>query len=561
MKRLKKLSSEKKRKLGLVFSLSILVFGLVPHIILTIKSGSNHSYIIEPLSLESSDGIYISAWKYTPTGEKKNGGIVVGHYFSGSKLHMHPLSSELAKRGFTVINIDFRGHGASGGTLGRGFENDMNAAINYLKYNVSYITEIGLVGHSYGGKIASKLASSRASEINATVTIGRVPYDVTNISNLLVAVGTFEPALADDDLIKFLKLYTNRENVTIGERYGDFSSGNNTKVYVASFSEHIFEVWDSSIIYHTVQWFEQAFNLAFADNVFVTAPVFQFFSILTLAGIIMFTFVIVTYLSNYLFKHKVGYPEKTILEELGDISFTKFMNYYMIYAVLIGLIIFLFLLELSAGSLPLSSAGLILILTIVNAIGTIFIYGFFIMRKSNGLKLKDIGKKIKKMSMYNSKQSIIFGIFCALLVILSISSIWHWSVMNVLLSIQEIGIMASIFFISFPFFLIKEFYFRTVQGRLKTSSWFREYFYMVFIGIFMDSFLFGMGKLINWVDLIYMPNTFLYLFVWIIFSIIHQFNTTWIYMFSGRNILGSTVFSSMFFAWMSIIFLPSLGFL
>ena len=206
MSRLKGLSSKEKRKIGLIISLLITSFGLVPHIILTVLSHSNQSYTIEPISLESSKGIYISAWKYTPTGEKNQGGIVVGHYLSGSKLHMHPLSSELAKQGFTVINIDFRGHGASGGTLGRGFESDMNSAIDYLKNNVPSITEIGLIGHSYGGKIASKLAISRSSEINATVVIGRVPHDVTNISNLLVAVGTYEPALTENDIFKFLRL-------------------------------------------------------------------------------------------------------------------------------------------------------------------------------------------------------------------------------------------------------------------------------------------------------------------------------------------------------------------
>ena len=79
MSRLKELSSKEKRKIGLVISLLIISFGLVPHIILTIISNSNYSYTIEPISLESSGGIYISAWKYTPTGEKNQGGIVVGH--------------------------------------------------------------------------------------------------------------------------------------------------------------------------------------------------------------------------------------------------------------------------------------------------------------------------------------------------------------------------------------------------------------------------------------------------------------------------------------------------
>ena len=78
MSRLKEFNSKKKRKIGLAVSLLIICIGLVPHIILTFMSNPNHSYIVEPIKLESSDGIYISAWKYTPTGEKNHGGIEIG---------------------------------------------------------------------------------------------------------------------------------------------------------------------------------------------------------------------------------------------------------------------------------------------------------------------------------------------------------------------------------------------------------------------------------------------------------------------------------------------------
>ena len=316
-----------------------------------------------------------------------------------------------------------------------------------------------------------------------------------------------------------------------------------------------------SIIYQTIQWFKQAFDIEITEDVLITAPIYQLFAYITVFGVILLSFILLTYISKNIFKRKINYPEKEILRELEDISYKQLRNYYMIYVVLIGVIIFLFLLELSAGVIPLSTAGIILIFTIGNALGTIIVYYFLIVRKTDTLTFSDIGRKIKKMCNLNSKHSLIFGIFAALLFIIAFSSTWHWSVVNVLASLQEIGIMIIIIFIAFPFFLLKEFYFRTVQGRLKSLSRSREYFSMVLIGIFMDSFLFGIAKLFNWMDVIYMPDIFLYLLVWIIFSIIYQFTTTWVYMLSGRNILGSTVFISVFFAWMSIIFLPSLGFL
>ena len=77
---LKNLRSDKK-KLGLLISISILCIGVIPLLILTFIPELKNLYTIEPLGLETEDGVYISAFKYTPKGEKSHGGIVVGHGF------------------------------------------------------------------------------------------------------------------------------------------------------------------------------------------------------------------------------------------------------------------------------------------------------------------------------------------------------------------------------------------------------------------------------------------------------------------------------------------------
>jgi hypothetical protein len=61
--------------------------------------------------------------------------------------------------------------------------------------------------------------------------------------------------------------------------------------------------------------------------------------------------------------------------------------------------------------------------------------------------------------------------------------------------------------------------------------------------------------LIAWGDT---PISFvaLALFVFILFSIIQQIITTWVYMYSGRNIVGSTLFLSIMYAWMIVNFFP-----
>ena len=158
-------------------------------------------------------------------------------------------------------------------------------------------------------------------------------------------------------------------------------------------------------------------------------------------------------------------------------------------------------------------------------------------------------------------RSIFFGIIIALISILSIAAIWHWSVHHTLPTIRGAGKMILLTLISFPFFLIKEFYFRNVQGRLETSNKFEEYFVMVGIGIFMDNFLIISIIIIGKLNLAYLPPYALYLLAWVIFSIIQNITVTWVYINSGRNILGSTIFISIFYSWMIVVFFPSYGFL
>ena len=140
--------------------------------------------------------------------------------------------------------------------------------------------------------------------------------------------------------------------------------------------------------------------------------------------------------------------------------------------------------------------------------------------------------------------------------IFSISAVYHWSVQYALPSPKEFGTIMGMTFIHFPFFLIKEFYFRNVQGKFKTKSPYREYFSMVGIGIFMDNLLIGLLMLITWLHLFSGPVSALYLSVWVMFSIYQQFAVTWVYMWSGRNILGSTIFLCIFYSWMAVIFFP-----
>ncbi len=127
-----------KKKLALVVSGLIIITGVIPLIILIFAADLNNPYTIESISLTSEDGIRLNTLKYTPSDDN-GGGVVVAHGYCGNAQHMQPMSIELAKRGFTVINIDFRGHGASEGyLLSTELINDVKAAVEYLE-NIDYV--------------------------------------------------------------------------------------------------------------------------------------------------------------------------------------------------------------------------------------------------------------------------------------------------------------------------------------------------------------------------------------------------------------------------------------
>ncbi|MCK4285779.1 MAG: hypothetical protein KAX18_06235, partial [Candidatus Lokiarchaeota archaeon] len=386
--------------------------------------------------------------------------------------------------------------------------------------------------------------------------------NVAAISNLLIAAGMYDTGLTEDRILEVLRIYTGQENVVIDKLYfGDFNGGNNTKGFISPFSGHLTEIMDTAIIYQTVQWFEQAFNGELGRDVFITATILQIFSYVALAGIILLNAVLIIYIRNFLFKDKISYPERELLKDYRGISYKKLLLYYTVPVALIQFFFFLILSDLSIGIIPFSTTTITLSLIIGAAIGIFIVYNFLLLNWQDQFSIKDFFLKIKSMISRNSGRSTIYGIVVGLMVILSIAAIWHWSVQNSLPTLEGVGRMILIILISFPFFLIKEFYYRNVQGRLRSLSQYEEYFVMVGVGIVMDNLLILFIIFIGKANLAYIPAYALYLLGWVIFSIIQHCAVTYVYMHSGRNILGSAIFISIFYSWMLVVFFPSYGFL
>ena len=558
----KYLTTDKKR-IGLVISIAIIIIGLLPLIMYVFYADAKHPYKIEQIQLKSKDGTMIEALVYKPRGKSEEG-IVVGHGYCGNKQYMQALSIELVKRGFTVVSIDFRGHGSSGGSLLSsdsenrydGLVQDMEAAIEYLE-DLDDIEKLGLVGHSMGGHTAVETAEDNTNKIDAVVSIGHIPddddYDFSRVPNLLVGIGQFEQTMREEDALEFLEDYTGKDNVKVGEFYGDFDDGDACKVIIGTGSEHLAAVLNSEIIEEMVKWFELAFNDEEVDNIHMTFQYLQLFYRIALFGVVSLLFVILLYLSNYIFKKEFVYPEKNIInvrKDYQDITLKKLCIYYIL-SMIIGVILSLPLMSVFTSILPVSAGNSIFALLVGPAIGILLIYYIFILRKER-LGFTDIPSKFKEMCSTNYKYSLMYGAIAGVLFTASISLLSHWSTQASIPTGRELLTMLWITTLFFPFLLVKEFFFRMIQGHLDESKRLKEYFKMTGIGIIIDNIFWVPIMILLWgVDFLALALT-----VVILMSMIQQILVTWVYMHSGRNILGSTLFYCIFYSWMIINFFP-----
>ncbi len=550
-----------RKRAGVILSLICFAAGVIPLIIFTYFADPANPYTIVPATLTSSDGTEISALVYTPTSVTGNHpGIVVGHGFTGNKRYMQPLSIELVKRGWTVISIDFRGHGSSEGYLDRtileddGLQADMTAGMNYL-YSLGNIDHLGLVGHSMGGRTALRVAENNYGRVNVTVSFGMVStdYNFSRIPNLLMAVGQFDQLFGAEPEVNFLKTYTGLPAPELNTQYGAFATNNATKVTIAPLTEHMSEPLNPMLLEEMVKWFELTFYATVRTPVVVTAGFHIVpFVVSILAGICLVLFFL-AHVSNAIWKQGVERPERDVIQ---NVSPRKMVGLSLL-AFGIGAILLFPLAEVFQSTLPVSMGHQLLAVMVGNATGMLVIYYLFVLRREEKQQVADIFGKMKRMCAQAPGRSFCFGTIAALLMTTALTGILDWSITTTLLTVREIGALFSMAILFFPFLFVKEFYFRGIQGRLAPSGSKKEYLKMVCIGSFIDNILMVPVMFLLWQnaerEIAFLS---LSIFMFITFSIIQQLVVTWAYSHAGRNILGSTIFYCIFYAWMIVNFFP-----
>jgi dienelactone hydrolase len=561
MNAIQMIKSSRKAK-ALLVSVIILTLGAVSTISLTFYADAQHPYTIVQHTLESGDGTLIQALVYTPVDTSSNcPGVVVGHGFCENKQYMQPLSIELVKRGFVVVNIDFRGHGSSGGYLSdfersNGLVLDMLAGVEYLE-DLGFVDRIGLAGHSMGGGTSMLTALQNPTRINATVAIGALSTfsssgNISNVPNLLAVFALYDQGITQNEGLNFLEAYTGLDNVEIGTLYGNFNNGNATKVTISPNSEHLLEPIDSVIIYEAVQWFEYAFNGAPATDVQITAQYLITSLVISLSGLLLVLFSFISYLGSYIFKGGQVHPRESV--ETERFPLRSILGYLL--AAFIGFVLLIPLSALFMDVAPITMFNSVFGGQAVGlAIGVLVVLLLFSYR-GRKMQLQTLMAKIKKMSSTAPFTSLAYGAIAGIVSVVALIAMFDWNIVASMPTTRETGVIFSLVVLLFPFFFLREFYLRGfIQERLKSTGRVREYFTMLVIAIFIDILVFIPVMMIGWQS-VSLSFVALALTAVTLFIIFQQILTTWVYMNAGRNILGSTIFYCILFAWMVICFYP-----
>lgn len=110
--------------------------------------------------LETSDGVRLHGWFVTGPGQSDRV-LLFFHGNAGNISHRLESIRQFLELGLSVMIIDYRGYGQSGGSISEaGIYRDADAAWNYLS-EVQGATEIVVFGRSLGASVAAWLAAKR----------------------------------------------------------------------------------------------------------------------------------------------------------------------------------------------------------------------------------------------------------------------------------------------------------------------------------------------------------------------------------------------------------------
>lgn len=131
------------------------------------------------VSAKTRDGIEIAGW-FIP-GKKKKGTVLMVHGFMMNKSHMLARAETFSKAGMSVLLIDLRARGNSGGdktSTGKDSALDIEAMRTHYYDNYDKFGPLALYGFSHGGRAVIYAAAEL--DTKEPVILESPPYSLTN---------------------------------------------------------------------------------------------------------------------------------------------------------------------------------------------------------------------------------------------------------------------------------------------------------------------------------------------------------------------------------------------
>lgn len=136
----------------------------------------NKTYEINPIDFLSKSGNKLSGLVLTPKNNIRTDLVFLHFHGSAQNLitYHYPMISQLAERGFQVFTFDYSGYGFSDGKATRkNVLTDAYSALDYIKNAKEFKNKkVIIFGQSYGGYLASVVASNRQTDIEGLVIEG-----------------------------------------------------------------------------------------------------------------------------------------------------------------------------------------------------------------------------------------------------------------------------------------------------------------------------------------------------------------------------------------------------
>lgn len=121
----------------------------------------------DPASIIASDDLALMGDYYTPSSITEYPAVILLHMANGRRSDWNPLIPALLERDIAVLNVDLRGHGATGGSRNWQLaDEDVQTIIAWLREQPG-VTKIALAGASVGSNLAIRGAAQDESVVGA----------------------------------------------------------------------------------------------------------------------------------------------------------------------------------------------------------------------------------------------------------------------------------------------------------------------------------------------------------------------------------------------------------